>query len=168
MNDYRFRWQPEEGQWYFIQVAYQSGTQEGGAQLCAGGGCVLGSVGLRVDNHMDGETNGDTFTGVDGHVYGSGQLVDAGAHTRPQQARGARFLDHACSPSILRICAPPDLRTSTRHASAERSFVASTLTHHPSPVSTRTDWARRALQPPSQHLPHCAAKDFSSPAAYIL
>ena len=22
MNDYRFRWQPEENQWYFIQVTY--------------------------------------------------------------------------------------------------------------------------------------------------
>ena len=22
MNDYRFRWQPLEGQWYFIQVTY--------------------------------------------------------------------------------------------------------------------------------------------------
>ena len=23
----------------------------------AGGGCAIGSIGLRVDNHMDGETN---------------------------------------------------------------------------------------------------------------
>ena len=35
-NDYRFRWQPAEAQWYFIQVSYQSGTKTGGQELCAG------------------------------------------------------------------------------------------------------------------------------------
>ena len=60
VGDYIFRWQPQQDQWYFLQLAYQSGTEEGGQRLCtdaARTNCADGSIGLRVDNHMDGESN---------------------------------------------------------------------------------------------------------------
>jgi hypothetical protein len=71
-GDYVFGWQPEADTWYFLQVSYQSGTEEGqeyGQRLCtdeARTNCAPGSFGLRVDNTMAGETNaypGGSFGG---------------------------------------------------------------------------------------------------------
>ena len=55
MGDYIFGWQPKQDEWYFLQVAYQSGTQDGGQQLCGAWGCTPGSIFLSVDNRAAGD-----------------------------------------------------------------------------------------------------------------
>ena len=55
MGDYIFGWQPRTDEWYFLQVAYQSGTQDGGQQLCGAWGCTPGSIFLSVDNRAAGD-----------------------------------------------------------------------------------------------------------------
>lgn len=82
VGDFIFSWQPLVDEWYFIEVVYQSGTQPGGQQLCSGQGCVAGSIGLRVDTTMDGETNaymhGDTPSNLAVGGMQNGEPADGG------------------------------------------------------------------------------------------